>query len=526
MRFVYIRFINVKYNRLTFKMYGKENTKMKKKQMSLLLCVLLLASSLQMFSCADTGNADDDVTGTVGTPSADTDIETDIADTEEETDIAPLELPEDLSFEGSTFTFGVVDNQNARNFLVMEELNGEVLNDAQFYVIEEAQERLNVTIEQNVLTTGYPAAGSLTPLIAAGDDTIQVANVFCVDTTTLLTGGQIIGYADVPYIDLDKPWWDQSVNSELMLGNMRYAAIGDLSISTHDLTYSLLFNKQKITDFGLDDPYTLVNNGKWTVDAMSLMMEASTLDVDGDGQWTRDDMYGYAAHSKNTLPSFWIGAGFQTISLDETGTPQLHIGDEAFVGFFEKVFQITYDNGSKYNGSDRDTGADVPTPSRELFSEGKILFIDCSLFWVESLRDMETDFGIIPYPKLDEAQSDYYSRVSYYMPPVLPATNMNLEMTGAVLELTNYLARLYVTPAYYDVVLKGKVSRDEESVAMLDLIFANRVVDLGDTLFCSLVRDNFMYSLYANNQRDLMSTYATQQKILNKNIQKVMDLVE
>lgn len=494
---------------------------MKKKLMSVILAALMLASSAAMFSCSDAGTTEEAGTD-ASAPSASEEI---VEETEPETEEIKPDLPADLSFSGSTFTFGVVDNANARNFLVMEELTGEALNDAQYSVIETAQEELDITISQHVLTTGYPAAGSLTPLIAAGDDTIQVANVFCVDTTTLLTGGQILGYKDVPYIDLDKPYWDKSVNNELMLGDMRYAAIGDLSISTHDLTYILLFNKQSIIDFGMENPYDLVTDGKWTVDAMAAMMEGATMDANGDGAWTRDDKYGYAAHSKMTLPSFWIGAGFQTIALDDAGAPQLHIGDEQFINFFEKVFQITYDNGSKYNGSDRDAGNDVPNASRELFQEGKILFMDCSMFWVGALRDMETDFGIIPYPKLDESQADYHARVSYYMPPVLPATIKNMELVGAVLELTNYLAKKEVTPAYYDIALKGKVSRDEESVAMLDLIFANRVIDLGDTLFCSLVRDNFMASMYAGNQRDLVSTYTKQQKPLAKQIQKVMDLV-
>ncbi len=495
---------------------------MKKKLMSAILAALLLASAFTMFSCAESENTEE--TTAAGTPSA---AEETVEETEEtETEVIKPDLPADLSFSGSTFTFGVVDNANARNFLVMEELTGEALNDAQFSIIEDAQEQLDITITQHVLTTGYPAANSLTPLIAAGDDTIQVANVFCVDTTTLLTGGQIIGYKDVPYIDLTKPYWDQSVNNELMLGDMRYAAIGDLSISTHDLTYILLFNKGSIEQFNMDSPYTLVEEGKWTVDTMAAMMEGATMDANGDGQWTRDDMYGYAAHSKMTLPSFWVGAGFQTIALDDTGTPTLHIGDEAFINFFEKVFRITYDNNSKYNGSDRDAGQDVPTASIELFQEGKALFIDCSMFWVGSLRDMETDFGIIPYPKVDESQESYHARVSYYMPPVLPATNKNLELVGAVLELTNYLAKQEVTPAYYDIALKGKVSRDEESVAMLDLIFANRVIDLGDTLFCADVRDGFMASLYSSNSRDLVSTYQSKEKVMNKKIEQIMGLVQ
>ncbi len=496
---------------------------MKKKLLSVILAALMLASAGTMFSCSDsTSNAETTADGS-STPSAEEEV---VEEAETEPEIIKPDLPEDLKFTGSTFTFGVVDNANARNFLVMEELTGEALNDAQFSVIEDAQEQLDVTIEQFLLTTGYPAANSLIPLIAAGDDVIQVANVFCVDATTLMNGGQIQDYKNVPHLDLEKPYWDKSVNNELMIGNMRYAAIGDLSISTHDLTYILLFNKGLITDHGMDSPYDLVSGGTWTVDTMAAMMEGATVDLNGDGQWTRDDQYGYAAHTKMTLPSFWVGAGFQTIGLDDAGTPTLYIGDEAFINFFEKVFQITYDNGSKYNGADRNDGQDVPTVSRELFQEGKVLFIDCSMFWVEALRDMEMDFGIIPYPKRDESQADYHARVSYYMPPVLPATNQQLEMTGAVLELTNFLAKQTVTPAYYEIALKGKVSRDEESVAMLDLIFANRVIDLGDTLFCSDVRDGFMASLYANNQRDLASTYATQQKVLTKKIEKVMELLD
>lgn len=496
---------------------------MKKKLMSVVLAVLMLASSAAMYSCSDAGTGNDQNKTDAKNPS---DADAVVEETEPQTAEITPDLPADLSFSGQTFTFGVVDNPNARNFIVMDELTGEVLNDAQFTVIEEAQQKLDVAITQYVITNGYPAAGNLTPLIAAGDDTIQVANVFCVDTTTLMTGGQILDYKNLPYIDLDKPYWDKSVNEELRLGNMRYAAIGDLSISTHDLTYILLFNKDTVNQMNLESPYDLVNSGKWTVDKMAEMMEAATMDADGDGQWTRDDMYGYAAHTKMTLPSFWIGAGFQTIALDETGTPQSHIDDEAFVNFFEKIFQITYDNNSKYNGTDRDAGEDVPDASRELFEEGRALFIDCSMFWVSSLRDMEMDFGIIPYPKRDETQADYHARVSYYMPPVLPATIKNFELVGAVLELTNYLAKKEVTPAYYDIALKGKVSRDEESAAMLDLIFASRVVDLGDTLFCSLVRDGFMANLYANNNRDLMSTYAAQKKVLTKTIGKVMNLFE
>ena len=57
-----------------------------------------------------------------------------------------------------------------------------------------------------------------------------------------------------------------------------------------------------------------------------------------------------------------------------------------------------------------------------MFSEGKAHFMDMSFFFIEELREMKTDFGIIPYPKYDENQSSYATRLCYYMPTVVPIT--------------------------------------------------------------------------------------------------------
>lgn len=41
-------------------------------------------------------------------------------------------------------------------------------------------------------------------------------------------------------------------------------------------------------------------------------------------------------------------------------------------------------------------------------------------------------------------------------------------------------SRDYYTPAYYEVTLKGKYSRDTDSLDMLDLIYERRTADLGN----------------------------------------------
>ena len=53
-----------------------------------------------------------------------------------------------------------------------------------------------------------------------------------------------------------------------------------------------------------------------------------------------------------------------------------------------------------------DVFADVIDPA---FSEGRVLFNVAGLVRVTVFRSMETDFGILPMPKLDKDQKEYYS---------------------------------------------------------------------------------------------------------------------
>lgn len=470
------------------------------------LALLLLAAMLAACAAKDNTTIAD-----TENPAVDTESVPEVTETTEVPD-----LPADLSFDGATFTFGVVDNPNGRNPIVMEELTGEALNDAQYNTVQQTNDALNVLVAETILTGGYPAAQDVIKLVTAGDDVIQVANIYCAAIPQLLSGGYVMSYNDVPYIDLRKTWWDQKVSENLVISDIRYAVNGHLNITTHDLTYCLVFSKDQIADNGLENPYDLVRDGKWTMDKMAEQMVAVTRDANGDGTFDEKDNYGYASAIKMTLPSFWIGAGEKTITLNDAGIPSLTMDGERFHNVIEKIFAITYDNGTRYQNKADDY--DIPTECKDLFVGDRALFMDCSLFYVAALRDMETDFGILPYPKYDEAQVEYCSRVSYFMPAVMPATNRNLELVGAVLEYINYRAKENITPAYYDITLKGKVSRDEESVEMLDIILDNRVVDLGDTLFCASVRDGFFTAMYRSNNHDLASVLQKNEASMQKAI--------
>lgn len=83
--------------------------------------------------------------------------------------------------------------------------------------------------------------------------------------------------------------------------------------------------------------------------------------------------------------------------------------------------------------------------------------------------------------RLNREQKEYGHNVSAFHCQFLcvPENAKDYERSGIVLEALAYQGKKLLTPAYYDQTLVGKSVRDEESVEMLDIIFATRVFDVG-----------------------------------------------
>lgn len=474
-----------------------------KRKIALLMSFLALA---QVCACGDGGNA----------PVQES---TDVVDTT--TEAAPdltyvCEIPSDVKFDGETFTIAIYENPNVNNHMFVEEENGDTQNDAMYKRQRLTEERFGITLNEAVFDDN---ASKFRAPILAGDREYDIANIRCTDALSFWQEELIIPTSELSYIDLEKGYWNKSFNESLTLGGQQYIAIGDMLTSTHDLTYALTFNKKLAEDYKVGDIYSLVREGKWTFDSMLGMMKTATNDLNGDTNMDENDSYGYASHPKQVLPDFWIAAGEMSVKKDDDGIPYLAVGEERFINVFNKIFDITY--GAKTYFKPSDALYDVPESCIKLFRDNQLLFMDASFYYVQQLRSMETDFGIIPYPKYDENQDRYYSRVSYYNAPIVPVTNQNLELTGAVLEYFNYASSQTVIPAYYDVVLYGKVIRDEESRDMLDIIFDSRVVDIGDTTLCGAIRDGIFFSMFNSEDNNLASKIPNMQTVVDEFVSKI-----
>ena len=476
-----------------------------KKKLALFLAFLATA---QLFACGD---------NSVTPPSDSTDA--DQSATVPATDLTYVcELPDDVRFDGETFTFMIYENPDVDNHLLSDEETGDTVNDAKIKRQRLVEERLGVTLKETVFKEQNWSAAPIRNLILAGDNEFDVATIRCTDALSFWEEGLVTPATDLPYVNIEKGYWNKDFNASLTLDGQQYIAIGDMLTSTLDLTFALTFNKKLAENYKVGDIYSLVRDGKWTFDQMFSMMKTATNDTNGDSKMDENDNYGLTGYPKQILPGFWIAAGEMSVKKDKNDLPFLAIGEEKFVDVLTRVFSVCYDEGTYYNPGSGSSTQDI---INKLFTENKCLFMDASFFYIQQLRSMENDFGIIPYPKLDENQERYYSRVSYYNAPIVPITNNTPEKTGAVLEYFNYVSHDTVIPAYCDVVLYGKVTRDEDSRDMLDIIFNSRVVDIGDTTMCSTIRDGVFEKMMLNDDRDIASKVPVIQTKLDEFVEKI-----
>lgn len=115
-----------------------------------------------------------------------------------------------------------------------------------------------------------------------------------------------------------------------------------------------------------------------------------------------------------------------------------------------------------------------------LVSNKQVLFQNLILSQLRRLyRDITADFGMLPMPKHDESQEDYYTTVwKTFEVIAVPATNSHIPETGFILEAL-VAASADINNAYYNICLESKYTRDPESFEMIELARENVIYDIG-----------------------------------------------
>ena len=414
------------------------------------------------------------------------------------------------------------------NDISAEAETGDPINDAVFTRNQTIEEKYNITLKSLPdASVGAKASRS----IKAGSDDYDLVVVGLRDgQDNLMTSGYLFDLMKMPYIDLTKPWWDQKAAEQLSINKKLFATSCDVTVRDKDAIIILMFSKTLLKNNELEDPYQLVLSGKWTLDKMHSMMKAASKDINGDGAMDVDDQYGLLTQYKHSQYLF-NGAEEYMSSLNSEKIPEITIYSERAAAICEKILEIQGDKNITINAeqaaskfTDIWDAFQVP-----MFAEDRALFYHAGMNRVTLLRTMETDFGIIPPPKYDESQKNYHAAVDAWCTSAVsvPVTVSDKERTGLILEALAYESRYTLLPAYYDINLKTKFARDEESRGMIDIILANRLYDLGDMYDWGSIGSYF--GNLSQSKSDSLSTYweknsAKIESAMQKSIDKLLDI--
>ena len=165
--------------------------------------------------------------------------------------------------------------------------------------------------------------------------------------------------------------------------------------------------------------------------------------------------------------------------------------------------------------------------AREMFKAGRLAFQGTSAKSISNYRDANFDIGIIPYPKYDEAQENYYILTSGAGVAVIPITLSpeRFENVGILIDALSRDSQQNLLPTYREVVLKTKYTRDDDSAEMLDIIFKSGSYDLGLSVWPQTTYYKYMEN-YLNMTDNFASMTEELKPQIENNINELLDTLE
>ena len=475
-----------------------------RKTASRIAALLLAAMTLQLFACGS------------GAGTTDTGNETSSGNTETtapETEKPFADNLGEYDFGGTDFTMLVRETRN--DFICPESETGDVVSDSIYKRNEKIADRFNVNIKSVTLPDdstqwNHQLEGEV--MAGSGDYDVGRPDYWW----GCETRGLFLNMLDYDVLDFSAPYWCAGWNDSATIYGQLYSAVGSMSLDLIRMLEVIYFNPALIGSLGLENPYDLVDNHKWTLDKMTEMAAAALSDLNGDSEYNiENDRLGYACDIQAGR-ALLASAGMKIATPTSDGAYEYNFMNDRFVTMYDKVYDIINNNKACCYSNSVDLNA--------VFKNDNLLFLGAGVGNTDYLRDMKTDFGIIPTPMLDESQENYvtYNLGTYYM--AILKTAKDPLMSAVMLEALNAESYKSVVGTYFDTALKGKYSRDEETAKMLDLILSDTFFDF--TFVNETATDHIVmwfFEQIANKKEGIMSAYDKRKTSFEKKLTTLLE---
>ena len=428
-----------------------------------------------------------------------------------------------LNFETYLSSYIRVDSQDQ---------SGEKLDDAVYTRNRKLEQALNFTIEEVTMpyakwnTDQIALMDRVTNSVMAGDDEFDAAYVQPYFKPSILTEGSLVDLKTVSELKLDEIWWDRSVNSSFTINDKLFAATGALQFMPLDSVWVLLFNEDKLDSLGLEYPYQLVRDGKWTLDKFYEYAQKCT-NLNGDESFTWNEsgnaVYGIAGHT--SVPGAMIySCDYRFVEPDKDGY-KIQMSSERLFNALDKITKL-FDSESGIIRVNNNNGT-FSDGYIGMFRNGRAAFVTVGLSAVSEYRDMKDSYGLVPFPKLDEDQEKYISQTGVSSQMLgIPATVKDLSRTGTILEALTHESYDSVMPVYYGVRVEQKGLRNEDSIEMLQLVRDNYGLESAQVLGVTSSYISALTNMVQNQESNAASLAASNEATVKAKLDDLLKSFE
>ena len=382
-----------------------------------------------------------------------------------------------------------IQQDTTRSFYV-EDAVGDVVNDAIYERNRKIEERFNVKFTPTIMQKYNAITTSVTQAVLS--ETYEYDIIFgqMFETASLASQGLCADWNTIPYLDFDKPWYTKSIQQS-SIGDKLYMIESDACLSYTEHAYVMVFNQTLLEEYqGMPDFYGLVRDGKWTLDKMGELASGMYVDINGDSRKDSEDRYGFGCFQGTGGPTFALmyGAGLDPIKINDDLTIENSMDSEFAINRLTKISELLNKNDGTVHGNGRFTVGFYEESA--LFRNRTLVIapVKVGMLVGESFRKFEDNYGVLPFPKYDETQSEYDTIVDGGANILSLQKNIpdeSAKMVGALVEALSAESHNSVVPKLCDIALEQKGVRDDESAEMLRLALDNRVMNFGFLYDCS-----------------------------------------
>lgn len=401
------------------------------------------------------------------------------------------DLSNSIDYQGETVTILYWSDAERAEFEILEdEADGDMVKDAIYRRNLATEERMGVTFEWVGVDGDASERANFTNYVRncySGGTYYDIIATYSRTAGMLLTNGfiQDLNTIEDSYINVEQPWWPKAMLDTCSIDDSLFFVSGDISTNVLHFMYAVYYNMDMLKNLGLEDPVSLVDSKKWTIDALIEMTADLYVDLDQDGSTSELDQYGFCSNYYH-LDAFYTGSDMKLL---EPGTDDYLVISEDFFG--QKTVDLVDKLGAWFKTGDtyvQASGSSIEY--RAPFEEGNCLFRLDRVYCADNeyrdgaLRNVDWEYGILPVPLYDENQENYVTVVGN--PFTLWCVMQNAKdprMSTAVIECLASEGYRKTSPALFENNMKYRYTPDAagkgDSARMFDIVRESIAFDLG-----------------------------------------------